>query len=331
MNRDYIRNKNDLPTEEHQYAGDDEVFAMRTSLSRPLGLERIGVHHDLLLPQRRTSYPHAESTEEECVYVLEGTPDAWIDGELVPLIPGDMVVFKPGTGIAHSIQNNTAGDVKLLVIGEKRADNQIIYPLNPDRTDSLPKRKRWEDAPLRPLGSSSAIPGKPARTTECQVGLRLPRAGDAKVLFDLINKSNVTDTIVWDGPQSEAELNVGLLYNAAETEAGNLHFFVIEDLKTGVAIGSCDVRPANAWSGDMGIWIGPRHQGQGHGTHAIALLTEYGHTKLKLGRLEAKVFVGNYSSRRTFEKCGYQLEGTLRAAIIKRTKPVDEWLLASVR
>ncbi len=44
-------------------------------------------------PGRRTSYPHAESDEEEFIYVLEGYPEVWINGYLWKLEPGDSVVF----------------------------------------------------------------------------------------------------------------------------------------------------------------------------------------------------------------------------------------------
>jgi len=52
-------------------------------------LKALGIHHERLPPGRRTSYPHAESAEEEFVYVIEGTPDVWLDGTLHRLKPGD--------------------------------------------------------------------------------------------------------------------------------------------------------------------------------------------------------------------------------------------------
>ncbi len=52
------------------------VFSIGAPLARKLGLGRIGIHHERLPPGRRTSYPHAESDEEEFVYVLEGYPEA---------------------------------------------------------------------------------------------------------------------------------------------------------------------------------------------------------------------------------------------------------------
>ncbi len=86
--------------------------------------------------------------------MLEGTPDAWIDGALYPLAPGDSVAFPAGTGIAHSFLNNSDADVRILIVGEHQvAGNQLYYPLNPERMDVFRRRNRaWDDAPKHELG-----------------------------------------------------------------------------------------------------------------------------------------------------------------------------------
>jgi uncharacterized cupin superfamily protein len=141
------------------YKGSDERFSIGAPFGRHFGLERIGIHHERLLPGRRTSLPHAESHEEEFVYVVEGTPDVWIDGTLNRLRPGDGVGFPAGTGIAHSFLNNTESEVRLLVVGDRnRPENRIVYPLDhwqkPYRTDW------WDDAPVRDLGPHDGRPDR---------------------------------------------------------------------------------------------------------------------------------------------------------------------------
>ena len=133
------------PDDAH-YPGSDELLSIGSPFGRVFGLTRLGIHHELLPPGRRTSYPHAEGTEEEFVYVIEGNPDAWIDGHLHQLVPGDGVGFPAGTGICHTFINNTDQNVRLLVVGESsRPDNRIFYPLNPEQR---PLRKDWwEDVP----------------------------------------------------------------------------------------------------------------------------------------------------------------------------------------
>jgi uncharacterized cupin superfamily protein len=143
--------------DDSRYPGSDELLSIGSPFGRAFGLRRLGIHHELLPPGRRTSYPHAESMEEEFVYVIEGDPDAWIDGHLHRLAPGDAVGFPAGTGICHTFINNTDRDVRLLVVGEaSRPDNRIYYPLNPERRPM--RQDWWEEAPQRPLGPHDGLP-----------------------------------------------------------------------------------------------------------------------------------------------------------------------------
>ena len=149
---DFIRHWRDLEgADDSHYPGDDELQSIRAPLARNLGLTRIGIHHERLPPGRRTSYPHAESAEEEFAYVLEGTPDVWIDGTLHRLGPGDAVGFPAGTGICHTFLNNTDTEVRLLVIGEaNKPENRIHYPMNQDYERT--RKDAWTDVPPRVLG-----------------------------------------------------------------------------------------------------------------------------------------------------------------------------------
>ena len=148
----FIRHWRELEgADDAHYDGDTELMSIGAPLGRLLGLTRIGIHHERLPPGRRTSYPHAESAEEEFVFVLEGTPDVWIDGELHRLGVGVAVGFPAGTGICHTFMNNTRAEVRLLVVGEaSKAENRIHYPMNPEheatRTDA------WTDVQARVLG-----------------------------------------------------------------------------------------------------------------------------------------------------------------------------------
>ena len=143
----------------HIYRGDTEEMGLDAAIGEKLGITRIGIHHMRVPPGRRTSYPHAESAEEEFVFVIEGKPDVWIDGTLHALEPGDSVAFPAGTGICHTFLNNTTDDVRLLVIGEKPKDeNRIHYPLNP--AHEATRTDRWIDPPKRKFGPHDGKPRK---------------------------------------------------------------------------------------------------------------------------------------------------------------------------
>jgi uncharacterized cupin superfamily protein len=156
-----IVNRRELqePDQSH-YPGSDELLSICSPLAEATGLGVIAVHHELLPPGRRTSWPHAERDLEEFVYVLEGRPQVWLDGEVHDLAPGDGVGFPKGTGIAHTFLNNTADDVRLLVIGEKtRPGIQIHYPCHPARNAEIGPR-HWRDRPERALGGHDGMPDR---------------------------------------------------------------------------------------------------------------------------------------------------------------------------
>src|SRR4051812_36292319 len=139
------------------YDDDDELMSIGAPLGRYFGLAKLGIHHERLPPGRRTSRPHAESAEEEFVYVIEGTPDVWLDGTLTRLKPGDAVGFPAGDGLAHTFINNSDADVRLLVVGEaSKPENRIVYPLNPE--SKAVRNDWWDDAPSRPLGGHDGLP-----------------------------------------------------------------------------------------------------------------------------------------------------------------------------
>ena len=159
---DFIAHWSELegPDDSH-YPGDAELMGIGAPLGAGLGLTRIGIHHVRLPPGRRTSYPHAESAEEEFVYVLDGTPDAWIDGHLHRLSPGDAVAFPAGTGVCHTFLNNTGEEVRLMVVGEtSKPENRIRYPLHEPYEQT--REDRWIDAPTRPLGPHDGKAPRPA-------------------------------------------------------------------------------------------------------------------------------------------------------------------------
>jgi uncharacterized cupin superfamily protein len=143
--------------DDRRYSGDDELMSIGAPFGETFALSRLGIHHERLPPGRRTSLPHAESAEDEFVYVLEGAPDVWLDGRLHRLRPGEAVGFPAGTGIAHSFLNNTDQEVRLLVVGERpKAENRIYYPVNLERKQL--RDDWWEDPPVRALGDHDGLP-----------------------------------------------------------------------------------------------------------------------------------------------------------------------------
>ncbi|XBS71789.1 cupin domain-containing protein [Acerihabitans sp. KWT182] len=163
MRPEFIKHWSELEgPEAKSYEDSDEPMCIESPLGRALGLTRIGINHERLPPGHRTSYPHAESAEEEFVYVLEGHPHAWINGVLYPLSPGDAVGLPAGTGICHTFINNSEEEVRLLVIGEaSKPENRIHYPKNPRYEQT--RQDRWAAPPAQEFGKHNGSPDIPRR------------------------------------------------------------------------------------------------------------------------------------------------------------------------
>jgi uncharacterized cupin superfamily protein len=163
----FIVSTTELAEHVHVYPQSDEKMGPVRSPGRAAGLARLGINLQRLPPGTRSSWPHAESDEEEFVYVIEGDVDAWVDGELHRMRTGDLAAFPAGTGIAHCFINNAEAEALLLVGGEAaKPSNRIVYPLNPSRCADLNPAEWWHDAPPRKLGPHDGFPDRPADATQ---------------------------------------------------------------------------------------------------------------------------------------------------------------------
>ena len=150
----------DVPEKAGSYEGRDEHFGFSRPIGKAAGLQRLGLHLERVPPGERISLPHAESDEEEFVYVISGTVEAWIDGHVFTMVAGDLAAFPAGTGIAHTFLNESAVEALLLAGGEaSKKDNKIVYPVDRDRDERLGERL-WKDPPPRKMGLHA---GKPTR------------------------------------------------------------------------------------------------------------------------------------------------------------------------
>ena len=155
----FIVSTADVPETTHRYPKSKEPMGPARAIGRAAGLLKIGLHVQRVPPGHRISWPHAESREEEFVYVLDGEVDAWIDGALHPMKAGDLAAFPSGTGICHTFLNDGDREAVLLSGGEAdKSENRIYYPLNPGRRGDLPWSRWWDDVPQHPRGTHDGKP-----------------------------------------------------------------------------------------------------------------------------------------------------------------------------
>lgn len=83
---------------------------------------------------------------------------------------------------------------------------------------------------------------------------------------------------------------------------------------------------------DLSLFIGERGcWGHGYASEAIALVRDWAFHELDLQKLNAGIYDGNLGSRRAFEKCGFELEGTLRQEVVSSGRRLNVWRLGLTR
>lgn len=153
-----LKNINEI--EQKVAGGPDEplhYYVKNRDLGRSLGAKTLAMHHMVIMPGYRCGIPHAESLEEEFIFVLKGKPYAWLNGHRYPLQEKEAVVLPPGTGVLHTIINDSEEEVEVLVIGETWKDeNKMYYGINPELRETH-KDIWWDDHPPQELGDDPAI------------------------------------------------------------------------------------------------------------------------------------------------------------------------------
>lgn len=149
--KEYIKSKDEL-WQPHGAMKDADF-------SRALGSKKLAIHWVELPPNQRSSYPHAESAEEEVIYVVSGNPHVWVNGYIYLLESGLIVCFPGGTGIAHTFINNSNEAVEMIVLGERtKKENKCSFPINPELHSSQ-KEIWWDELPEQTFGPHNGQPG----------------------------------------------------------------------------------------------------------------------------------------------------------------------------
>ena len=85
-------------------------------------------------------------------------------------------------------------------------------------------------------------------------------------------------------------------------------------------------------SAEFGIFIGDKScWNKGYGTEAVQLLLQHGFETLNLHRIYLRVYSTNPRARRSYEKVGFVLEGTLREAVYRHGRYADVHMMSVLR
>lgn len=148
-----------------------------------------------------------------------------------------------------------------------------------------------------------------------RVLLRSLRQEDSPLLYDWITHRELVILNAAFHPISDVDHQVW--FESMLTKRADLVIFVIEDMETHQAIGTCQLLNIN-WrhrSAELQIRIGDvQYHGRGFGTEAVKLLCRFGFADLNLHRIYLHVFANNIRAIKSYEKCGFVRDALLKEA-----------------
>lgn len=113
-----------------------------------------------------------------------------------------------------------------------------------------------------------------------------------------------------------------------------LSSFGIEEVATEKLVGMAFLKDINLIhrTAEFAIFIGDSNAaGKGYAREATQLLLAIAFNELNLNRIYLKVQQDNINAKKLYEKCGFTTEGTLRQAVYKNGRYVDEQLMSILK
>jgi RimJ/RimL family protein N-acetyltransferase len=112
------------------------------------------------------------------------------------------------------------------------------------------------------------------------------------------------------------------------------YHFVICRLTDDAPLGTAGLHDLDFVNGvaEFGISIGEKAEwSQGYGTDALHAICDFGFGELRLHRIELEVYASNPRARRSYEKAGFVLEGTLRERHFGEGRHEDVLIMSLLR
>lgn len=92
------------------------------------GLTNFGINLTELNPGSMSALKHHHLTQDEFIYILDGTPTLVYGNNEYMMGPGECFGFKKGNKIGHHLVNKSLHSVTYLEIGDRSADDIVEYP-----------------------------------------------------------------------------------------------------------------------------------------------------------------------------------------------------------
>jgi ribosomal-protein-alanine N-acetyltransferase len=157
---------------------------------------------------------------------------------------------------------------------------------------------------------------------------------DAEPLFEYARNPRVTRFTLWDAHRTISDTRVFVQdYAQLRYREGMPEPYAITITPGSTPIGSCGCFWASYPNRTMelGYWIAEEFWGKGIAAEACRALLSHVVGEFEPERIQARVIAGNSSSCRVLEKLGFQREGMLRSALLRRGNFEDLLIYAILR
>lgn len=166
-----------------------------------------------------------------------------------------------------------------------------------------------------------------------KVRLRAYKKEDIPLVQELINAPDIRLNMSPSIPFPYTLENEENWY-ASISATKDTYSFAIEDLETGLYLGGCGLNVVD-WKnghGTVGIFIGQEaYLGRGYGTDAMRVLVDFLFNETNLNKICLNVFSFNERAVKSYKKCGYVVEGTLRQQLFRGGQYHDELRMGILR
>lgn len=166
-----------------------------------------------------------------------------------------------------------------------------------------------------------------------RVYLRAQERSDIPIFVRWFNDSENISFLSMRAPMSEP-MEEAWFNRMIEQQGKDAYHFTMCRLEDDQPIGTIGLFQVDTVNGSAGIGISIGEKslwGQGLGTDAMSALLDFGFGQLRLERMWLEVDDFNARARRSYEKCGFVLEGTERHAIFKRGQFQNVHLMSILR
>lgn len=163
--------------------------------------------------------------------------------------------------------------------------------------------------------------------------LRPWQEGDEESLAKHANNKKIADNLAdrFPNPYTLKDAEEWIKLNLENEEKSNSNFTIIVDGNPVGGIGVEKKKDELSKTGVLGYWLGEEHWGKGIVSEAVRIIVEHAFNKMKLERIEARVFDYNKASSRVLEKNGFKQEGIMRKRALKHDKLYDEYFYAKLK